>query len=99
MSREKAHVGVMVGNFKLLKKIGEGGFGEVWEVMDVQAGSKAALKVPSKAGAEDLLVELRGYEQVGTESRNFLRDVRLVNGCQVPQRRPVLLQHFIPMPE
>jgi serine/threonine protein kinase len=36
---------VIAGQFKIIKKIGEGSFGEIYEAMDIQRGHKIAVKL------------------------------------------------------
>jgi serine/threonine protein kinase len=60
-------------NYKLIKKIGEGGFAEIWLAEHIKLGTKVAVKVLDKK-----IVEIEGFKD------RFLRAAKLLNSLKHP---------------
>src|SRR4029077_16498996 len=66
-------IGQMIGHYKILKRIGAGGMGEVYLALDTTAGRKAALKV--------LPLHLTGYAE---RLKRFQQEARAVASLNHP---------------
>jgi tRNA A-37 threonylcarbamoyl transferase component Bud32 len=66
-------IGTMVGSFRVVRKLGEGGMGEVFEAVQEEIEKRAAIKV--------LHAELSQNEEVATR---FLNEAKAVNIIQHP---------------
>lgn len=64
-------VGMQIGNYRLVRKLGEGNFGAVFAGEHIQIGRKAAIKVLHPSAQADPLTEVR-----------FLNEARSVNQVQ-----------------
>ena len=66
--RPDPHIGTLFGNFRIVRKLGEGGMGVVYEVEHTKIGSRAAVKLLHARFAQD--------EEY---AKRFLNEARAVN--------------------
>ena len=69
--------GMRLGKYRLGKRLGEGGYCEVWKARDTMEGIWVALKIPH--------IELDGKR----DSQSIIREVRLVSQLRHPHITPV----------
>lgn len=75
--------GACLGKYRLMKRIGKGGFCEVWQARDQVEGITVALKIP--------LADVHGKR----DNYNLLREIRAVSGLRHPNILPVKNADFI----
>ncbi|KAI9001127.1 Pkinase-domain-containing protein [Trametes punicea] len=90
-------------NYKLLEKMGDGAFSNVYKAIDLRSGQKAAVKVvrkyelsASQAGEKHLNREFKKKPRV-TERANILKEVQIMRGINHPSI--VKLLAFFESPE
>ncbi|EGO01858.1 hypothetical protein SERLA73DRAFT_177401 [Serpula lacrymans var. lacrymans S7.3] len=90
-------------NFKLIDKMGDGAFSNVYKAIDLSSGSKVAVKVvrkfelnASQAGDKHLNAQFKKKPRV-TERANILKEVQIMRGTSHPSI--VRLQSFSESPE
>ncbi|MCC9600251.1 serine/threonine protein kinase [Stieleria sp. JC731] len=82
-SRRALRAGSRLGKYRLEKRIGQGGFADVYSAMDTLLGVKVALKIPSAQWVTDDLVD------------EFRREVRLSLRLEHPSILPIRDASFI----
>ncbi|TFK76072.1 Pkinase-domain-containing protein [Pluteus cervinus] len=77
-------------NYKLLEKMGDGAFSNVYKAIDISTGQKVAVKVvrkfelnASQAGEKHLNAEFKKKPRV-TERANILKEVQIMRGTNHP---------------
>lgn len=82
-SLSKLRVGSRVGKYRLEKRIGSGGFADVYSAMDTLLGIRVALKIPSSHWVSDELID------------EFRRESKLTMGLEHPNVLPIRDASFI----
>ncbi|KAF5363580.1 hypothetical protein D9756_000543 [Leucocoprinus leucothites] len=90
-------------NFKLLEKMGDGAFSNVYKALEISSGKKVAVKVvrkyelnASQAGEKHLNPQFKKKPRV-TERANILKEVQIMRGTNHPSI--VKLHDFFESPE
>jgi hypothetical protein len=88
--------GMRLGRYALLRFLGRGGFGEVWEAEDTGAGRSLALKILTqfRSSSPDVLLRFRREGQLAA-SLNHPRSV-YVFGAEELQGHPVIAMELMP---
>src|SRR5262245_34597479 len=88
--------GVVLGRYRLMRLLGRGGFGEVWEAQDVNAGRHLALKVLTRfrRGSPEVLLRFKQEGRLAA-SLNHPRAV-YVFGSEEIQGHPVIAMELMP---
>ena len=61
--------GQRIGNYRVMRKVGQGGMGSVWEAKHEQLGRKAAIKLLRRELTADPQVMVRFFNEAKTASR------------------------------
>ena len=89
-------LGTSVGRYRLVRVVGEGGMGRVYEGIDPAIGSRVAIKVIAEAYARDAELAERFFAEA--RAVNMIRHESIVNVLEhtkLPDGRPLIVMEFI----
>src|SRR4051812_3507724 len=89
-------LGTFVGRYRVLRVVGEGGMGRVYEAVDPQIGSRVAIKVIADAYARDATLAERFFAEA--RAVNMIRHENIVSVLEhaaLPNGRPLIVMEFI----
>jgi serine/threonine-protein kinase len=90
-------LGTMIGNYRVVRMLGEGGMGQVYLALHPRIGSQVAIKVLSHVASTDSTLVERFFAEA--HSVNKIRHEGIVNVLdldQLPDGRPFITMEYLP---
>ncbi len=88
-------VGTVIGNYRIVEKLGEGGMGAVYKAVDVNLDSPVALRALNVELGRDSELEERFRDEIKALGRLHHTNLVALQGLLIEQSRPWMVMEFV----
>jgi len=87
--------GMLLGNYRLIEKIGQGGMGEVWKAEDTRLGRTVAIKILPQAVAADAQAIARMKREARTAAQIYHPNIATIHAFEEAGDRIFIVMEYV----